>query len=103
MTPGSAAELVAALDPWLARWNALLDDTSSREAIADAMDRTNPVYIPRNHMVEDALAAATLGEFEPVRRLVDAVTRPFDERPELAPYAEPMPPGSAPYRTFCGT
>ena len=40
------------------------------------MDRTNPVYIPRNHLVEEALAAATAGDLEPLERLLDAVTRP---------------------------
>ena len=38
---------------------------------ADAMDRVNPVYIPRNHLVEEALAAATAGDLEPFERLLD--------------------------------
>ncbi len=67
------------------------------------MDRVNPAYIPRNHQVEEALAAATAGDLEPARRLVDVLARPFDERPGLELYAAPAPPSFGPYRTFCGT
>ena len=38
------------------------------------MDRVNPVYIPRNHLVEEALAAATAGDLDPSSELLDAVT-----------------------------
>jgi serine/tyrosine/threonine adenylyltransferase len=67
------------------------------------MDRVNPVRIPRNHLVEEALDAATGGDLGPYTRLVEAVTHPFDDRPELAVYSDPAPSGSGPYRTFCGT
>ncbi|WP_422743689.1 protein adenylyltransferase SelO [Mycobacterium sp. WMMD1722] len=87
---------LAGFDAWLTRWRALGPD-------ADAMDRVNPVYIPRNHLVEEALAAATGGDLEPVERLLEAVGRPFDERPGLQRYAEPAPEDFGAYRTFCGT
>jgi serine/tyrosine/threonine adenylyltransferase len=67
-----------------------------------APDRVNPVYIPRNHRVEEALAQATDGDLGPFHRLVDVVSRPFDERPGLADYTGPAPTG-APYVTYCGT
>ena len=63
----------------------------------------NPIYIPRNQLVEEALAAATAGDLEPFERLVDAVSRPFDERPGLERHAEPAEPDFGAYRTFCGT
>ncbi|MGY1695417.1 YdiU family protein [Geodermatophilus sp. SYSU D00814] len=85
---------LAAADAWLQRWRALGPD-------ADAMDRVNPVYVPRNHLVEEALAAATAGDTGPFERLVEVVSRPFEERPGLERYAEPGPAG--PYVTFCGT
>ncbi|HJX42909.1 MAG TPA: YdiU family protein [Geodermatophilus sp.] len=85
---------LAGIDAWLGRWRALAPD-------ADAMDRVNPLYVPRNHLVEEALAAATAGDTGPVERLVEVVSRPFDERPGLERYAEPGPEG--PYVTFCGT
>ena len=45
------------------------------------MDRVNPVYVPRNQLVEDALAAAVGGDLAPYERLVEAVTQPFEGRP----------------------
>jgi serine/tyrosine/threonine adenylyltransferase len=88
---------LAGFDGWLARWRATGPD-------GDAMDRVNPVYIPRNHLVEEALGAATDGDLEPLDRLLAAVTAPFDERPGLARYAAPAPGDfGLTYRTFCGT
>ena len=88
---------LAAFDAWLERWRGLHPD-------ADAMARVNPVYIPRNHLVEDALAAATDGELKPLERLLDVVSAPYDEREDLADYAAPAPYEiGAAYRTFCGT
>ena len=86
----------AAFDAWVGRWRALAPD-------ADAMDRVNPVYIPRNHLVEEALAAATGGNLDPLARLLDAVASPFDERSGLERYAAAAPESFGPYRTFCGT
>ncbi|WP_281073561.1 protein adenylyltransferase SelO [Microlunatus capsulatus] len=86
----------SALDGWLGRWRALAPD-------AAAMDRVNPCYVPRNHLVEEALTAATLGDLDPLHRLLEVVTDPFVERPGRERYAEPAPEGFGRYRTFCGT
>jgi uncharacterized protein YdiU (UPF0061 family) len=86
----------AAFDAWAERWTALRPD-------ADEMDRVNPAYIPRNHLVEEALEAATGGDLEPFYRLLDAVTKPYDERPALQHYAAAAPNDFGTYRTFCGT
>ncbi|WP_091935801.1 protein adenylyltransferase SelO [Blastococcus sp. DSM 46786] len=87
---------LAGIDGWLDRWRALDPD-------AAATDRVNPAYIPRNHLVEEALDAATDGDLAPVGRLLEAVTTPFDERPGLERYAAPAPQDFGAYRTFCGT
>ena len=71
--------------------------------MAAAMDRVNPLYIPRNHLVEAALTAATAGDLGPVTELVAVLRHPFDERPGLERYTLPAPDGSGPYVTFCGT
>ena len=65
------------------------------------MDRVNPVYIPRNHRVEEALTAATAGDLGPFRTLLDVVARPFTARPGLEEYAGPG--DDTPYVTYCGT
>jgi uncharacterized protein YdiU (UPF0061 family) len=87
---------LAAFDAWAQRWRALDPDPA-------AMDRVNPVHIPRNHLVEEALDAATAGDLGPLHRLVDVVRAPFHPRPGLERYALPAPDGAGPYVTFCGT
>ena len=87
---------LAGIDGWISRWRALTPD-------AAVMDRNNPIYIPRNHLVEDALTAATAGELDPLQQLLSAVTAPYDERPGLERYAAPAPEAFGDYRTFCGT
>ena len=87
---------LAGFDGWAERWRALGPD-------ADGMDRVNPVYVPRNHLFEEALTAATDGDLDPLHRLLDAVRRPYDERPGLERYAAPAPQDFGAYRTFCGT
>ena len=91
-TPPMAPEF----DDWLAHWRSLGPDT-------DAMNRVNPVYIPRNHLVEEALDAATAGDLAPIERLMDALTAPYDDRQDLDRYAEPAPADFGAYHTFCGT
>ncbi|WP_407665635.1 protein adenylyltransferase SelO [Mycolicibacillus parakoreensis] len=86
----------AGFDQWARRWRALNPD-------AAAMDRVNPIYIPRNHLVEQALSAGVEGDLGPVQRLLEAVTDPYRARDGLQRYAEAAPPEFGPYRTFCGT
>ena len=94
----------AAFETWSTRWWARLSSqATAATAIADAMDRVNPAYIPRNHRVEEALAAANDGDLGPFHQLVDVLAQPFDERPGMEEYAAPAPPSFGPYRTFCGT
>jgi serine/tyrosine/threonine adenylyltransferase len=90
-----------AFDAWARRWQALLP--RDRNAVTAAMDRTNPVYIPRNHRVEEALTAATDGDIAPFRHLVEVVARPFIQRPSQERYAEPAPTNCGPHVTYCGT
>ncbi|GAB14240.1 hypothetical protein ARGLB_064_00020 [Arthrobacter globiformis NBRC 12137] len=85
-----------AFPAWAERWQALHPD-------ADMMDRVNPAYVPRNHLVEEALDAATDGDLEPLRRLLEVVTDPYNERPGVERYAAAAPESFGPYRTFCGT
>ena len=99
-------EGVAALNAWLVRWRERLQAQGQPEAVvAQRMDAVNPLYIPRNHLVENALDAATEhGDLRPFEHLLGIVTRPFDERPEDAratlPGTREQTQG---YRTFCGT
>jgi serine/tyrosine/threonine adenylyltransferase len=91
---------------WLERWRRRAEqDGRAGAARRAAMHRVNPLYIPRNHRVEEALVAASEhGEVVAFERLLAAVTRPFDERAGCEGYAEPAPREvTARYKTFCGT
>jgi uncharacterized protein YdiU (UPF0061 family) len=87
---------LVAFDAWLQRWRGLGPE-------AEAMDRVNPLYIPRNHLVEEALAAATGGDLDPLERLMDAVLTPYHQRRGLERYAATAPDNFGAYHTFCGT
>ncbi len=92
------------LDAWASRWrDELRVQARDPATVAAAMDRVNPVYIPRNHLVEEALMAATAGDLAPFTTMLDVLAQPFDERPGLEAWAAPAPADAGPYRTFCGT
>ncbi len=94
----------APFETWLTRWRELLAAQGAEAAAAaDAMDAVNPVYIPRNHLVEEALAAATGGDLQPFAAMLKVLAQPFTERPGLEAWAAPAPAAGRPYRTFCGT
>jgi uncharacterized protein YdiU (UPF0061 family) len=92
-------------DAWTERWlQRLRDESRDSSTIASSMNRVNPIYIPRNHLVEEALAAATDGDMQRFDDLLAVITRPYDERAGLERYAGPAPDSFAGcYRTFCGT
>ena len=93
----------ATFDEWATRWHRRRAvDRRPPVDVAVEMDRVNPVRIPRNHLVEAALAAATRSDLGPYSALLDAVTHPFEARGDDA-FCRPPPPGSGRYVTFCGT
>ena len=95
----------AAYDSWAVQWRKLLrEQPTDGQARATAMRRMNPVFIPRNHLVEAALEAATWRQdFQPFEELLNAVTRPYEERPGLERYATPARLEERVLQTFCGT
>ncbi|MFN0029462.1 MAG: protein adenylyltransferase SelO [Acidimicrobiales bacterium] len=92
------------IEAWLARYQQrVLSGGVPAGTVTEAMNRLNPIYIPRNHLVEDALNAATDGDIGPFDQLVEVLMHPFEERPGLEHFATPATPSAVPYRTFCGT
>ncbi|WP_338665793.1 YdiU family protein [Pararoseomonas sp. SCSIO 73927] len=91
----------AAFDAWAVRWRArLLEVGGDPMARAAAMRAVNPAVIPRNHLVEAALAAARGGDLAPFEALLESTARPYEDQPG----ADVLPQGAEePYVTFCGT
>jgi len=86
-----------AFDDWLAQWRICEPD-------AAAMDTVNPIYIARNHLVEEALAAATTrADYTPFEWLLTVLEKPFEERPGYERFAQPAREDERVLATFCGT
>ncbi|MEM6973530.1 MAG: YdiU family protein [Pseudomonadota bacterium] len=93
-----------ALDAWVTRWLARLSDDPLDPAARQArMRAANPLFIPRNHRVEEALAAAEEGDLAPLERLRRVLAAPFDEQPADADLALPPRADQSVFQTFCGT
>ena len=90
---------------WHERWQARLGrQQEAQAAIKELMRNTNPAIIPRNHRVEEALAAATQKEdYTVMERLLKALAKPYAYSDEQIDYSQPPVPSSCRYKTFCGT
>ena len=92
-------------EQWLHQWAA----RAEREEVAPAdraaaMRAVNPLFIPRNHLVEEAIRAGEdEGDFGPMEALLAVLAHPFDDQPEAARYALPPTPEQVVAQTFCGT
>jgi uncharacterized protein YdiU (UPF0061 family) len=106
---GSAARALFtggdAFDAWAARWRLRLAEEQGGPGAASAVMRAaNPAFIPRNHLVEAALAAATeQSDFVPFEALLGVLSRPYQEDPAMAAYARGPREEERVSQTFCGT
>ena len=94
-----------AFDNWMTLWKERVSQESiSDEKIASSMNAVNPLYIPRNHKVEEALKAAVFdNNMKPFLKLHDILKNPYDEIKEFYEYEKPVKSSSVRYKTFCGT
>ena len=89
---------------WYARWQKRLEqNTESFESSISMMKQSNPAVIPRNHIVEDVLKAASEGNLKPLHQFLDVLKSPYENRRALKNYQFPPTPGDRVYQTFCGT
>jgi uncharacterized protein YdiU (UPF0061 family) len=89
---------------WHERWTArLARQPQAPDEVSEFMFSNNPSAIPRNHKVEEALAAASdHGDLSVMERLLVALENPYAVDPP-SEFTSPAPPGGQPYQTFCGT
>ena len=94
----------AAITNWLDSWRKFLGAETNREEIAHAMNSVNPVFIPRNHRIEEATRAAEdHGDFTPTHTLINILKQPFKEQPEYEDHTLTPKPDQLVHQTFCGT
>jgi len=87
------------------KWNALLTKNGvSKDAARDRMQQNNPLSIPRNHLVEEALNQATMNDdYSLYKQLLKVMEDPYQRREIDARFTLPSQDGDAGYQTFCGT
>ncbi|GGN94658.1 protein adenylyltransferase SelO [Saccharibacillus kuerlensis] len=90
---------------WRSRWQERLSRQSGSAAeVRERMLSHNPAVIPRNHRVEEALAAASENDdYEPLHRLLAVLAKPYAHTADQAEYAQLPPEAGGRYQTFCGT
>ncbi|MEH6515812.1 MAG: YdiU family protein [Halioglobus sp.] len=98
-------QLPESMQEWLARWQQRLTEEELAPAQRQAqMYAANPVYIPRNHLVEEAIRAAVdHADFKPFHALADRLSQPFEFEPADSRYAQPPRDEERVGATFCGT
>lgn len=84
---------------WLKEWQSAAKATD----YLAGMKAANPIRIPRNHRIEQAIQAANQDDFTPFNRLVDALAKPFEEHPEYSDLEAAPLPEERVKNTFCGT
>ena len=95
--PADAAE-------WVQLWKRTREKLGIDQTTTLAlMEETNPLYIPRNHLVTEALAAAGAGDLTVYRHLLEAVTNPFEPQDFPAGFTEPAPRELGAFHSYCGT
>jgi protein adenylyltransferase len=94
-----------AFDDWAVQWRHRLSDESGRDIERSNMLRAaNPAFIPRNHLVEEAISAAVNnGDFAPFEMLMLVLSAPYEDQPDFRRYGDPPRPGQIVHQTFCGT
>lgn len=90
---------------WLPRWRErLAAEAQPGQAVAQRMRSVNPLYIPRNHLVEQVIQAAVEeDDFTPFQTLRAVLAKPFEEQPGRERYTQAAAPEERVVRTFCGT
>jgi len=78
-------------------------NNSSKEKQIELMKKNNPIVIPRNHKVEEALTEANNGNLEKMKKLNDILKNPYSNQEDIAEYQVPAPMSNEKYQTFCGT
>jgi serine/tyrosine/threonine adenylyltransferase len=92
------------IDSWISRWRERISRKGQSAAEwRETMRQANAAIIPRNHLVETALAAAVDGDMVPYERLHAALGNPYADQPKYVDLAKRPAPPDTPYLTFCGT
>ena len=89
---------------WKNEWKKRSElNNSTKEKQSKLMKSNNPIVIPRNHKVEEALAEADKGSLDKMKKLLAILKNPYDNQNNIEEYQTPAPSSNKKYQTFCGT
>ena len=89
---------------WKKRWNERLKlNNNSPDKFLSLMKSVNPLIIPRNHKVEEALEAADNNDLSVLEKLISVLQKPYNKHEVNTDYQSPAPVDNGKYQTFCGT
>ena len=89
---------------WTAKWKKRLEkNNTEKEKYLELMRSVNPIFIPRNHKVEEALKDASENKLETLNQLLEVIKYPYKDNGMLKDYQQPMSNENGNYKTFCGT
>jgi len=89
---------------WTAKWKKRLEkNNTEKEKYLELMRSVNPIFIPRNHKVEEALKDASENKLETLNQLLEVIKYPYKDNGMLMDYQQPMSNENGNYKTFCGT
>ena len=89
---------------WKEKWDDRLKlNNNSQEKYLKLMHSVNPIIIPRNHKVEEALTAANNGDLEVMNKLLVVLKKPYESQNSIIDFQSPAPSNDKAYQTFCGT
>ena len=88
---------------WKERWKIRLSVNNNDKPSKKTMKKSNPVVIPRNHLVEDALKTAETGDLEKTNRLLKVLSEPYKIQSSIQDLQTSPKPSKIPYKTYCGT
>ena len=95
----------SSFDDWAVRWrHRLTEEGGEANGRRAAMRAANPAFIPRNHLVEEAISAAVnIGDFQPFESLLTVLSMPYEDQPAFTRYVDPPQSDQVVHQTFCGT
>ena len=88
---------------WYNEWQKRLKLNNSSDKHLELMKKNNPLVIPRNHKVEEALTDADKGNLETMNKFLKVLIKPYSVQENIIEFQKPAPISDEKYQTFCGT
>ena len=93
-----------AIEEWLRDWESVVkNENNDRNSIINNLNNINPLYIPRNHQIQEAIDKAYENDFSKMLEMIEVFKNPFEEKEKYSIYTKAPLEEQKVLRTFCGT